>query len=326
MAEFDFNYDKDKFEFLSTSKGIFGNKFSFVDASANAVTESITFSFKAKAEGTGNFRISNLKVATANQKIPSYSISNSSTSVTATKKQANTSTNNTTKKPSNSNKKPSNSSNQKDNKQENQIQDTQTPTKNPAPKEIIKIDNQNVKTIKDEKTNVIVKGLPEALEDNVTLEITNLEERYQTLQDILKDVKGRKLFFDIKLLKDNIEVQPNGYITIYIPIPAGYNKEKLEVYYINEQDKTFELQQGEVQGDYYAFTTQNLPTFALVEKEEETIQVSQAEVIEEKSFFEKVGIFFSNVYVLYATIGLLILIIIIEAVMKTGKNKGKRSK
>jgi len=39
--------------------------------------------------------------------------------------------------------------------------------------------------------------------------------------------------FDITLLKDGVAVQPNGTVTVTIPVPAGYDADKLAVYHID---------------------------------------------------------------------------------------------
>lgn len=144
-----------------------------------------------------------------------------------------------------------------------------------APNQIIKIDEEDdIKTIKNEENDIMIKAKSIAIkEEDVTLSVTLIEEeteRFNDLTKMTKSIKGNKRFYDIKLLKDGLAVEPNGYVTVYLPIPEGYNKDRLEAYSINEQTEKYEKRDGEVQGNYYTFTTDKLEAFALVEKEAST--------------------------------------------------------
>lgn len=143
--------------------------------------------------------------------------------------------------------------------------------KEKAPNKIIKMDESDVVTIKNEENDVMIKAKPIAIKDeNVTLSVALIEEETERFNDLTKmteKIKGNKKFYDIKLLKDGLAIEPNGYVTVYLPIPEGYNKKRLEAYSINEQTEKYEKRTGVVQGNYYTFTTDKLEAFALVEKE-----------------------------------------------------------
>ena len=86
-AQFTLNFDSNKFEYVSkTSGGSFsGTTKKFAYTSEDGVTadlSSVTFTFKAKAEGSANFSISGLKISTATQTKVTPSISSSSVNVT----------------------------------------------------------------------------------------------------------------------------------------------------------------------------------------------------------------------------------------------------
>lgn len=150
------------------------------------------------------------------------------------------------------------------------------PNNETAPNEIIKIDQEDVITIKNEENDMMVKGLPIAFKENdIILDVQKIDEnseKINNLDKIMKKIKGNKKYYDIKLLKDNEIIQPNGYVTVYIPIPEEYNKDKLELYFINEETKKFEKKDGEIQGNYYTFTTNHFSIYSLVEKTEEENQ------------------------------------------------------
>lgn len=231
-------------------------------------------------------------------------------------------TNNTTSKNTTTNK---NENNQQEEtiEQENIIIEEQIPEKvekEQAPNQLIKLENEEgIITLKHESSNFIVKGIKIAIEEGTVLDIKEIledNENYEKLNNISRKIKGKKLYFDIEMLKDEVKIQPNGYVTVFIPIPEDYAKERIQVYYLNEETETYELIQGEIQDNYYTFTINHFSKYALVEKTEPKtlVQILQ-EVI-------------TNVIVLYVIIGTLVIVVIIETIiiMALTKKQAKRSK
>ena len=131
--------------------------------------------------------------------------------------------------------------NEEQDKKEDESTDNETKEEETAPDELIKMDNTECKTLEDEEDNIMIKALPIAIPDEIVLEANIISEdnsSYEKIQNIMNDIDGKKTYFDIKLLKDNVEIQPNGYVTVFIPIPEGYNRERLELYYIDEESGT----------------------------------------------------------------------------------------
>lgn len=316
-ARFVLNYDTSKLEYLSYSCGGSGNKgfnagtFAYYGAVSPDIS-SVSFTFKAKETGTANVSFSSLKISTATQTNAAATVGNSSTSITISEKQTTTTTkpNTTTKKPT-TNKKPTTT----------KPEETKEPeVVEPTPNELIKLDNENAKTLKNDETNIMIRYMPNALGDGITLEVKNIDnenERYQSIDEILKEITANKTYFEINLLKDNEKVQPNGYVTVCIPLLEEYNKEKVELYCINEENSTYELIEGEIQEDYYTFTTNNLSTYALIERIEET----ETEPIQEVSVMETVKGVFTNVILLYVIIGILLIIVIVQRIKISGLQK-----
>ena len=86
-AQFTLNFDSNKFTYVSKSSGgsFSGATKKFAYTSEDGVTadlSSVTFTFKAKSEGTANFSISGMKISTATQTKITPAISSSSVSVT----------------------------------------------------------------------------------------------------------------------------------------------------------------------------------------------------------------------------------------------------
>ena len=319
-AQFTLNYDSSSLEYVSYSCGgsgksnFIGNKFGYQGAD-KADISSVKVTFKAKGTATKAVTASNLKIATdiensastskcgisINVKSNSNNTSNGSNN-SNNSNNSNSNNNSSTKKPTTTTKKPTTTTTEEPKPVE------------PTPNELIKLDNESAKTLNHNETNVMIKYMPNALEDGVILEVKNVDsenEKYKSINEMLKGITGNKMYFDINLLKNNVKIQPNGYVTVYLLIPEEYNKEKLELYYINEENSTYELVQGEIQEDYYTFTTNHFSTYALVEKTE---KLEETEPIQEVSAIETVRDVFTNVILLYVIIVILVIIVIVQRV------------
>lgn len=71
--------------------------------------------------------------------------------------------------------------------------------------------------------------------------------------------------YDITLYKSSQAVQPNAKIKVMIPIPAGYDKSRIAVYWYKE-DGTLEKMNATVNGSYAIFETDHLSCYVLVEE------------------------------------------------------------
>ena len=77
---------------------------------------------------------------------------------------------------------------------------------------------------------------------------------------------GKKFrLFEIHFELNGAEVQPNGIVTVYYPIPEGYDADKVVLYRINE-DGTKTLVKGTVENGFYKVMTKSFSTYALVEQ------------------------------------------------------------
>lgn len=190
-AQFILNFDESKFDYISCSVADGYSKdskyFAWISTTDTASLSSVTFTFKAKAIGSGTFNISNLVASDTSNKI-------SGSSVTVTVQKASTSSGNNTQKPT---QKP-----------------TQTATPNPEEntEEFSKIELENlelelVDLIETDYTEESWKALQEAMEkarnaktnaeyDEVknlltidTLEIKKFDK--PELNQLLRDLMGK---------------------------------------------------------------------------------------------------------------------------------------
>ena len=108
------------------------------------------------------------------------------------------------------------------------------------------------------------KGVfPEGVEQVVT-QITSGAD-YDKAASALSDVGKKFRLFEIHFELDGAEVQPNGIVTVYYPIPEGYDADKVVLYRINE-DGTKTLIKGTVENGFYKVMTKSFSTYALVEQ------------------------------------------------------------
>ena len=108
------------------------------------------------------------------------------------------------------------------------------------------------------------KGVfPEGVEQVVT-QITSGAD-YDRAASILSDVGKKFRLFEIHFELDGAEIQPNGIVTVYYPIPEGYDADKVVLYRINE-DGTKTLVKGTVENGFYKVMTKSFSTYALVEQ------------------------------------------------------------
>ena len=108
------------------------------------------------------------------------------------------------------------------------------------------------------------KGVfPEGVEQVVT-QITSGAD-YDKAASVLSDVGKKFRLFEIHFELDGAEIQPNGIVTVYYPIPEGYDADKVVLYRINE-DGTKTLIKGTVENGFYKVMTKSFSTYALVEQ------------------------------------------------------------
>ena len=122
----------------------------------------------------------------------------------------------------------------------------------------------------DEKTNVKLETTNDVVPADTKLvveEITTGKE-YTTVQNVLKEETTKMVVYDITLLSNNVEIQPNGNVKISLPIPSDYNKENIIVYRVEDNGTKTEYN-VKVDGNYATFETDHFSTYVLAEKKVE---------------------------------------------------------
>ena len=108
------------------------------------------------------------------------------------------------------------------------------------------------------------KGVfPEGVKQVVTQIASGAD--YDKAASVLGDIGKKFRLFEIHFELDGVEVQPNGVVTVYYPIPEGYDADKVVLYRING-DGSKTLVKGTVENGYYKVLTKSFGNFALVEQ------------------------------------------------------------
>lgn len=122
--------------------------------------------------------------------------------------------------------------------------------------------------ITDERTGIKVSAPSGTFDGDVTLKVE--EVLSGSSFDIIGKVNGksRMKVFTIETYVDGQSVQPNGDVTVRIPVPDGFNAEKCKLYYLNTSSKNPEEIAFRVEDGYIVFTTNRFGDWAIIQTAE----------------------------------------------------------
>ena len=122
--------------------------------------------------------------------------------------------------------------------------------------------------ITDERTGIQVSAPGGTFDGDVTLKVE--EVLSGSSFDIIGKVNGKSKtkVFTIETYVDGQSVQPNGDVTVRIPVPDGFNAEKCKLYYLNTSSKNPEEIAFRVEDGYIVFTTNRFGDWAIIQTAE----------------------------------------------------------
>ena len=86
---------------------------------------------------------------------------------------------------------------------------------------------------------------------------------------------SRNEIYDITMTLDNVKIQPNGSVTVKLPLPEGYDPDRTYVYYIGSQDGgRVKNMRAEYIDGYLVFNTTHFSYYAVVELNEPVYSVT----------------------------------------------------
>jgi len=90
--------------------------------------------------------------------------------------------------------------------------------------------------LEDNELEIKLIAPVEAISEDTKLITKKIESGndYDKVQKLLEKEVNKLVMYDIKLEKNNNEIQPNGNVTLYLPIPKEYDISKIEIYRITD--------------------------------------------------------------------------------------------
>lgn len=111
------------------------------------------------------------------------------------------------------------------------------------------------------------------IDADVKFQVTKIEEE-KAIEDVTNSLGKFKIndcvLYDMTLTKDNIQVQPDGEITICIPVPENVNTTNCKVFYIDKSGNATDMN-AVYENGYMVFNTDHFSYYALVELLEELL-------------------------------------------------------
>ncbi len=119
----------------------------------------------------------------------------------------------------------------------------------------------------DAETNVKVSAQKGVIDPAAKLSVKALtaENASEKIAAAFNSLKGKFIAYDIKLMKDNVEIQPNGTVIVTLDIPEDFDFEKIMLYHIGE-DGVVSAMPFYATKDKVTFTTNHFSVFALVDE------------------------------------------------------------
>ncbi len=117
----------------------------------------------------------------------------------------------------------------------------------------------------DEASGIAVSYNADSFADDAELCVTPrpdggeaLEKRYEKLAA-----------WDVKMLANDVEVQPNDSATVSVPVPDGFDKTRLQLCYIDQNGSVFQVAFADALNGTITFTTTSFGLFIVVDESSE---------------------------------------------------------
>ena len=120
-------------------------------------------------------------------------------------------------------------------------------------------------TVIDQTTGIEMDITSGTYDGDVTMNVEEvLSGSSFVLAGKVENASSTKIF-SIKTFVDGQEVQPNGYVTVKIPVPAGFNASRCKIYYLDVANDTTVEMPVTVEGNYLVFKTNHFSDWAVIE-------------------------------------------------------------
>lgn len=118
------------------------------------------------------------------------------------------------------------------------------------------------KTVEDTDSGISLTYPETAFADGVELKV---QQVFDGAAFNLVDLNSEKnAVFDIVVMKDGTAVQPNGIVTVRIPVPAGFDPVKCMIYHVSTETGKLEKMLARYENGYMVFETDHFSFYAIV--------------------------------------------------------------
>ena len=134
-----------------------------------------------------------------------------------------------------------------------------------------------LKVIKDDKTGIEINYNDEYDSDTeIKVEEQFSGKSFQLINTEFGKVNSK--IYDIATYKDGVKVQPNGEITVKVPLPDGFTTNKVFVCYVDSVSGKVTKIPCEVKDGYVIFKTNHFSEYAIVEQSANVKSVSVSDI------------------------------------------------
>lgn len=135
--------------------------------------------------------------------------------------------------------------------------------------------NKEVKNVitTDTTTNIKLDTTTEIVPEGTKLvaeKVTSGDNYNVVVKAVEKDV-SKFVLYDINLINNNAKIQPNGKVTVSIPVPEGYDTSKIVVYRVAE-DGTKTKYDTTIKDGYIIFETDHFSNYVVAEENKTTTE------------------------------------------------------
>ena len=133
-----------------------------------------------------------------------------------------------------------------------------------------------VETQTDENTGITIISAEGIVDEDAVLVVEEVIRggNFELASELFKD--NDFTLFDITLMKDNEAVQPNGKVTVSIPVPEGYDSRKCKVYRIENGEKVDA--KAVLRDECLVFKTEHFSLYAVVTEKKITPEILYGDV------------------------------------------------
>lgn len=117
----------------------------------------------------------------------------------------------------------------------------------------------------DSETGIVVEVPSGTYSDNVILKVEKVlsGSAFDIVQEQVDG--GKPIVFSIDTYVNDVKTQPDGNVTVKIPVPAGFNASKCKLFYVNTEKEILENIPFTVKDSYIVFVTNHFSNWAIVE-------------------------------------------------------------